>query len=85
MTPAPLEQIRAARATELAPLLEKRGLVLRARGSGNYEVQEYGGLILKTSYWRWPEQNLAGNCIDFYTKVLKLSFSDAMREISDQS
>lgn len=76
------EQIRAARAAELAPLLEKRGLLLRNRGGGNFELQEYCGLVLKASYWRWPEHHLSGNTIDFFTKVLKLSFSDTMREIS---
>ena len=79
------EQIRAARAAELAPLLEKSGLLLRHRGGGNFEVQDYNGLVLKASYWRWPEHDISGNSIDFYTKVLKLSFSDAMREITGLS
>lgn len=43
---------------------------------------EYHGLLLKASYWRWPERNLAGNTIDFYTKVLGASFNDAMKEIT---
>jgi hypothetical protein len=43
---------------------------------------EYHGLLLKASYWRWPDQNLAGNAIDFYTKVLGASFHDAMKELS---
>ncbi len=49
---------------------------------GNYEVQQYKGLILKSSYWRWPEQNQAGNAIDFYMKVLGLSFDQAMKELT---
>jgi hypothetical protein len=24
------------------------------------------GLIVKDSYWHWPERDLAGNAIDFY-------------------
>jgi len=75
------EQIRAARMIELAPRLQKRGLVLRDRGGGNWEVEYYKGLLVKASYWRWPDQNLAGNAIDLYTKVLGLSFQDAMREL----
>ena len=59
------EQIRAARMVELAPLLQRRGLALRDRGGGNNEVEQYKGLILKASYWRWPDRNLAGNTIDF--------------------
>ena len=76
------EQIRAARQIELAPLLQKRGLALRDRGGGNLEVQAYSGLLLKASYWRWPERDLAGNAIDFYMKVLGASFNDAMRELT---
>ena len=76
------EQIRAARMVALPPLLEKRGLALRDRGGGNVEVEQYKGLVLKASYWRWPDRDLAGNAIDFYVKVLGLSFSDAMKEIT---
>ena len=41
----------------------------------------FGGLLLKDSYWRWPQRNLAGNAIDFFVKLLGLSFNDAMRQI----
>jgi hypothetical protein len=69
---------------ELAPLLETRGLALCDRGGGNFEVENYKGLIVKSSYWRWPDHNQAGNAIDFYVKVLGLSFHDAMKEITRQ-
>ena len=65
------EQIRAARIAPLVPLLEKHGLQLSPHG-----------LIVKDSYWRWPERNLAGNAIDFHVQVLGLSFHDAMRQIT---
>ena len=42
----------------------------------------YPGLIIKDSYWRWPERNLAGNAIDFSVQVLGLSFHDAMHQIT---
>jgi hypothetical protein len=42
----------------------------------------YPCLILKDSYWRLPERNLAGNAIDFHVQVLDLSFHDAMRQIT---
>jgi len=45
-------------------------------------LADYKGLIVKESYWRWPERNQAGNAIDFYTKVLGLSFHQAMRQIT---
>ena len=76
------EQIRAARAVPLPPLLEKRGLVLRDRSGGNLEVEPYKGLLVKASYWRWPQRDLAGNAIDFYVHVLGLSFHEAMKEIT---
>jgi hypothetical protein len=43
---------------DLAPLLQRRGLALRDRCGGNVEIEEYKGLILKASYWRWPDRNL---------------------------
>ncbi len=75
-------QIRAARRTPLAPLLQKRGLQLIELPAGNFEVAPFKGLLLKDSYWRWPERNLAGNAIDFFVQVLGLSFHDAMRQIT---
>jgi hypothetical protein len=76
------DQIRAARVVFLVPLLEKRGLQLIARDAGNFELPAHPGLMIKDSYWRWPERNLAGNTIDFYVQVLGLTFHNAMREIT---
>jgi hypothetical protein len=76
------EQIRAARKSELTPLLVKRGLALVETGGGNFQLPAFPGLIVKDSYWRWPEQGLAGNTIDFFVQVLGLSFHDAMNAIT---
>ena len=78
------QQIRAARMAPLAPLLQRRGLQLVERPADNFELAAYKGLLLKDSYWRWPERNLAGNAIDFFVQVLGLSFNDAMRQITGQ-
>ena len=78
------QQIRAARQIPLEPLLQKRGLILRDRGGGNVEIQQYPGLICKESYWKWPQRELAGNAIDFYMKILGLAFSDAMKELLEK-
>ena len=78
------EQIRAARMAPLVPLLQRRGLQLIEQPANNFELAAYKGLLLKDSYWRWPERNLAGNAIDFFVKVLGLSFNDAMRQIAGQ-
>ena len=76
------EQIRAARLAPLPPLLEKQNLQLVARDAGNFILPAFPGLIVKESYWRWPQRDLAGNAIDFFVKVLGLSFHDAMRKIT---
>ena len=76
------EQIRAARLAPLVPLIQKRGLQLVVREAENFTLPAYPGLIVKDSYWRWPERNLAGNTIDFHVQVLGLSFHDAMRQIT---
>jgi hypothetical protein len=76
------EQIRAARIAPLVPLLQQRGLELTARDAGIFILPVYPGLIVKDSFWRWPERNLASNAIDFHVQVLGLSFHDAMRQIT---
>ncbi len=73
------EQIRAARLAPLVALLEKRGLQLVPREAGNFILPAYPGLIVKDSYWRWPERNLAGNAIDLHVQVLGLSFHGKRR------
>jgi hypothetical protein len=76
------EQIRSARLAPLAPILEKHRIELIAREAGNFILPAYPGLIVKDSYWRWPERNLAGNAIDFHVQVLGMSFHDAMRRLT---
>jgi hypothetical protein len=51
------------------PLLQQRGLQLIERPADNVELAAYKGLLLKGSYWRWPERHLAGNAIYFFVKV----------------
>ena len=72
------EQIRAARQVPLVALLQKRGLQLIEKEAGNFELPAFPGLIVKESYWRWPQRNLAGNAIDFFMRVLDHSFHVAM-------
>lgn len=75
------EQIRDARKAELAPLIAKRGLALVELPADNFAVPAFPGLIVKNSYWRWPERDQAGNTIDFFVQVLGLCFHDAMKAI----
>lgn len=78
------QQIRAARLAPLVGLLQQRGLQLLPREAGNFILPAYPGLIVKDSYWRWPERNLAGNAIDFFMRVLGLSFHEAMCQITTE-
>jgi len=66
----------------LVPLLRKRNLQLVELAADNFEPTTYKGLLIKDSYWRWPQRELAGNTIDFFVQVLGLSFHQAMREIT---
>lgn len=66
-------------------MLQKRGLQLVARDANNFTLPEYPGLIVKDSYWRWPERDLAGNAIDFCMRVLQLQFlSKAAQKIFNE-
>ena len=76
------DQIRAARLAPLVPLLQKRSLQPVEQEAGNFLLPAFPGLIVKDSYWRWPQRNLAGNAIDFHVQVLGLSFHEAMRQIT---
>lgn len=76
------DQIRAARIAPLAPLLQRRRLQLVVRPADNFELPAYPGLLVKDSYWRWPQRQLAGNTIDFFVQILGLSFHQAMCEIT---
>jgi hypothetical protein len=75
------QQIRAARAAPLPPLLLREGLRLREAPGGNVELVDYAGLVVKQSYWRWPERNMHGNAIDLFVNVLGFSFAQAMERI----
>lgn len=75
------DQIRSARLVPLPPVLQQRGFALIEREAQNFHLPAFPGLIVKDSYWRWPERDLSGNSIDFFTAILGMSFHDAMRHI----
>jgi hypothetical protein len=76
------EQIREARKTDLEPILNRRGLRLHPLKNGNTLVEDYPVLVVKQHFWTWPDKNMAGNAIDFFVKVLHLSFNQAMEIIT---
>ena len=80
-TPWRKDQIRSARRVNLVELLARRGLHLQSTGNGNYDIHEHPGIVVKHSYWCWPERDISGNTIDFFVDVLELSFNHAMNAI----
>jgi len=90
--------IRAARKAELAPLLIDRGYRLLPLSNGNFRILPAPddqstpaspepcrgvGVIVKHNFWLWSEKNIAGNAIDFFTRVEGRSFHQAMQIISE--
>ena len=57
------------------------GLTLQPLADGNFRVVEHDGLLVKESFWRWPDRNIQGNAIDYFIQVEGLSFNKAMEII----
>lgn len=78
------QQIRAARQTPLKPLLERRGYTLTATGAGNYKLHTpaTGEILIKANYWHSVDTGEAGNAIDFFVKVERVTFARAMDAIT---
>jgi len=75
--------IRQARQAPLLPLLRARGIALIEHEAGNFEPPDYPGLLIKENYWRWPDHDMSGNTIDFFTQVLRMSFHATMVAITE--
>ena len=83
------DDIRKARCAPLAPLLAARGLRLKPLAHHNYQVipengadADLAGLVVKHSFWTWPDRNIAGNAIDYFVKVEGMTFNQAMQIIT---
>lgn len=70
--------IRFARKTPLLVILKKLGYQLRPLEYENYLVEKFGSLIVKHNFWFWKENRQSGNTIDFFVKIEKKSFKEAM-------
>jgi hypothetical protein len=84
------DDIRSARRKHLKPILESLGYRLRPLQNGNYEVTGLAReIVIKENYWvctdgqsaACPERSREGNSIDFCTKILNMSFNQAMKVI----
>lgn len=74
-------EIRMARKKPLAPILLKKGYRLTKMPQENYRLDQYGDLVVKEHYWIWKKTRQAGNTIDFFISVEKLTFKEAMKTI----
>lgn len=79
------EMIRQARQVPLLPLLRARGIALIEHDAGNFEPVDHPCLLIKENYWRWPDHDMSGNTIDFFTQVLRMSFHAAMVAITESN
>lgn len=95
------DDIRSARRRHLKPVLESLGYRLRPLKNGNYEIcglprDQVRGLtrniIIKDNYWVCTDNQMAacaecrsGNVIDFCTKILNMSFHQAMTVIMQET
>jgi len=53
--------------------------------AGNFEPADHHGLLIKENYWRWPDHDMSGNTIDFFTQVLRMSFHATMVAITESN
>ena len=71
--------IRSARQMRLKPILENLGYRLVPLRNDNYEVAGITeSVVIKDNFWLDTDNNSSGNSIDFFTKILGMSFQQAM-------
>ena len=72
-------EIRAARKTELGPVLERLGYRLEHIRDDNYRILGLPEeIIVKRSYWICTDDGEAGNAIDLLRRIENMPFSRAM-------
>jgi len=76
------EQIRQARQVALRPLLEQMGFPMQELTNGNWRVYELPvEVVIKETYWVCPDVGRGGNAIDLLTRVMGMSFNEAMEKL----
>jgi len=72
-------EIRQARQTPLAPLLDTLGYRLKHISNGNHLVINLPAeVVVKDNYWVCADDGSAGNAIDFFVKLEGKSFTKTM-------
>lgn len=76
------QQIRTARRVALRPLLEHMGFPLQELTNDNWRVYDLPkDIVIKETYWVCPDTGAGGNAIDLLTRVMGMSFSQAMDKL----
>jgi 5S rRNA maturation endonuclease (ribonuclease M5) len=70
-----------ARRTPLKGVLLHLKYTLQPEENGNFKVKGYQGLLIKEHYWHQNSTQLSGNTIDFFTKIEKTTFQQAIEII----
>jgi hypothetical protein len=79
-------EIRSARQTSLAVVIEGLGYRLQPTGQGNCIVLDLPGeVVVKQHYWVRLEDGAAGNSIDFFVRLQGKSFTEAMGLLLEKS
>ena len=79
--PIPREQLLAARQADLAAYLIARGEPLKPSGT-RYKHAEHDSLIFTGNAYYWNAQKEHGNAIDFLQRFYKMSFREAVAELT---
>lgn len=76
------EQIRRARQVTLKPLLEQMGYPMQELTNGNWQIYDLPeDIVVKETYWVCPDTGAGGNAIDLLTRVMGMSFTQAMGKL----
>jgi len=79
--PIPREQLLAARQADLAAYLIARGESLKPSGT-RYRHAEHDSLIFTGNAYYWNAHKEHGNAIDFLQRFYKMSFREAVTELT---
>jgi len=79
--PIPREEVLAARQADLAAYLMARGEPLRPSGS-RYKHAEHDSLVFTGNSYYWNAHKEHGNAIDFLQRFYKMSFREAVAELT---
>jgi hypothetical protein len=78
------DDITAARAAPIEPILERKGYRMRKLPNGTILLKDYRGLVVRDNRWVWKTENLHGNTIDFFMVIEGATFAETMHMLGDE-